>query len=108
MEPQSDKRCERRHPCDALIEWAYFNKTEFHQARMLNFSRSGGHFVCEQGAIPGATVFIRLQECVSCGGGAAGRDWVRTTGLGEVKWCRQSPDPNPMRFEVGIRYHVPV
>lgn len=108
MGSQSEKRSEVRHPCDATIEWAYFNKGDFFSARLFNFSRSGGCFVSQQGVIPGATVQIRLQKCISCGGEPADRNWVRTTGLGEVKWCRPSGDRTPHRFEIGIRYHLPV
>ncbi len=108
MDSQLEKRCESRFPCDAAIEWAYFNKADFFSARLLNFSQSGGYFTSSKGVITGSTVFIRLQKCISCGGEAAERNWIRTTALGEVKWCRQSAGRKPLRFEVGIRYHVPV
>lgn len=108
MDSQMEKRSENRLPCDAAIEWAYFNKADFFSARLLNFSLSGGAFTSSKRVIPGSNVFIRVQKLISCGGEAADRNWIRTTALGEVKWCRQSADQKPLRFEVGIRYHVPV
>ncbi len=108
MDAQMEKRSEGRFLCDAAIEWAYFNKSDFFSARLLNFSPSGGAFTSSKGVIPGSTVFIRLHKLISCDGEATDRNWIRTTALGEVKWCRPSADQKPLRFEAGIRYHVPV
>jgi hypothetical protein len=108
MESPPDKRCEQRQPCEAAIEWAYFNKPPAHPARLLNFSKGGGYFESDQPPVAGATIQIRLQHCDSCTDGSVHRTWIRTTALGEVKWCRRLPETQSTRFGIGIRYHIPV
>jgi hypothetical protein len=108
MGSETEKRREDRHGCDASIDWAYFNKPDFYRAHLLNVSPSGGYFECEQRIIPGASLFIRLHHCQACNGNPAIRDCMRSTALGEVKWCRELPDQKTFAYGVGIRYHVPV
>lgn len=108
MGSETEKRSEDRQGCDAAIDWAYFNKADFYSAHLLNVSPSGGYFECGQRIIPGATLFIRLQYCRACVEDPAIRDCMRSTALGEVKWCRELPDQQPRPYGVGIRYHMPV
>jgi PilZ domain len=108
MGSETEKRSEDRRRCDAAIDWAYFNKGEFYTAHLQNVSRSGGYFECKQRIIPGATLFIRLHHCQACVEDPAIRDCMRSTALGEVKWCRELPDQQPLPYGVGIRYHMPV
>ena len=107
MGARSEKRCEDRQDCDAVVEWAYFNKADFFSARLLNLSKGGGYFECAQSLIPGATILIRMQKDAYTGGESAIR-YMRTTALGEVKWCRELQEKQPHRFGIGVRYHIPV
>lgn len=107
MGARSEKRCEDRQHCDAVVEWAYFNKADFFNARLMNFSRGGGYFECAQSLIPGATILIRLQKG-AFSSGESGSPHMRTTALGEVKWCRELQERQPRRFGIGVRYHIPV
>ncbi|MCU0603617.1 MAG: PilZ domain-containing protein [Desulfobacterales bacterium] len=107
MGARPEKRCEDRQECDAVVEWAYFNKADFFNARLLNFSGGGSYIECTQPLIPGATILIRLQACAASGGPPPIRN-MRTTALGEVKWCRELPAQPPHRFGIGVRYHIPV
>lgn len=107
MRARSEKRCEDRQNCDAAVEWAYFNKADFFSARLLNFSKGGGYFESTQSPIPGATILIRLQKDAYRGGESASSH-MRTTALGEVKWCRELQEKQPHRFGIGVRYHIPV
>ena len=107
MAAQSEKRCENRQDCNAAVEWAYFNKPDFFKAHLLNFSGGGGYLECAQPLFPGATILIRLKACTSSGGDPAYRS-LRTTALGEVKWCRELQAGQTCRFGVGLRYHYPV
>jgi hypothetical protein len=102
-----EKRCEDRRECNATVEWAYFNKAEFFDAQLLNFSDSGGYMECTRPLIPGATILIRLQTCTASDGDSAYRN-LKTTALGEVKWCRELRAEPPSRFGIGLRYHFPV
>jgi hypothetical protein len=108
MESNPEKRCEDRQNCDAVIEWAYFNRGDCFSARLLNFSTGGGYFVCGQPLIPGATVLIRVRDVSSGDSGSCDRGILRTTALGEVKWCRELSSEPGARFGIGIRYHFPV
>jgi hypothetical protein len=108
MSDSTEKRCDLRNPCDVLIEWAYFNKPETYGARLLNVSGSGGYFECTTPIIPGATLLIRLHSPTVVEAAEPGHLHFRTTGLGEVKWCRELAAGGPPRFGVGIRYHLPV
>jgi len=33
---------------------------------------------------------------------------MKTTALGEVKWCRELFGGPAVRFGIGVRYHIPV
>jgi hypothetical protein len=107
MAARPEKRSENRQICSAAVEWAYFNKPDVFKAQLLNFSGGGGYIECTQPLITGATILIRLQACTSPGGDSAYRN-LRTTALGEVKWCRELQAEQPYRFGVGLRYHIPV
>jgi hypothetical protein len=108
MGSEMEKRSEDRHVCDAAADWAYFNKADFYSAHLLNVSPGGGYFECGQRIIPGATLFIRLHHGQACVGDPTLRDCMRSTALGEVKWCRELVDQNSLPYGVGIRYHMPV
>lgn len=108
MKSTSEKRCEDRHGCDAAVEWAYFNKGESFSARMLNFSKGGGYFVSGQPLLPGATILIRLRAVDAPGPAPGERGALRTTALGEVKWCRELSGTATGWFGIGVRYHFPV
>jgi hypothetical protein len=108
MKSQHEKRCEDRQPCEAVVEWAYFNKPDFFSARLLNFSKGGSYFESEQPPVAGATILIRLRQCDANRAEVQRQDGIRTTTLGEVKWCRELPDRKTPRFGAGVRYHIPV
>ena len=40
--------------------------------------------------------------------GTADCSYMKTTALGEVKWCRELFDGPSVRFGIGVRYHIPV
>jgi hypothetical protein len=107
MGSRSEKRCEDRQHCDAAVEWAYFNKADFFNARLLNFSKGGSYFECAQSPITGATILIRLKKD-AYRGGLSPSQYMRTTALGEVKWCRELQEPQSRRYGIGVRYHIPV
>jgi hypothetical protein len=103
-----EKRCEDRLGCEARIKWAYFNKSDFFSGQLLNISPNGGYFLSEQGALPGSTLLIRVQKCISCNDRGPERSWIRSNALCEVKWCREVANETGLPFAVGIRYHLPV
>ncbi|MEJ5357252.1 MAG: PilZ domain-containing protein [Desulfobacterales bacterium] len=105
MSPLTEKRREPRRACDASVEWAFFNRLEFHPARLRNVSPAGGYFECGQRLAQGVTLQLRLRECLSPAP-ENGCLSVRTNVLCEVKWCRELGAGGA--FGVGVRYHFPV
>lgn len=108
MGDESENRGEERISCEADIEWAYFNRSEVHAARMLNISKSGSYFECSHPIIPGATILIRVHKKVSCSPADSIETHLRTAALGEVKWCRELADDRSSVYGIGIRYYLPV
>ncbi len=107
MPPAIDKRSEARRRCYAEVMWAYFNTMDFHAARMVNVSRGGGYFETGQPALPGASVFIRVQKVLDAADPSSPAEALRSAALGEVKWCRDLSGGGA-QFGVGFRYHIPV
>lgn len=108
MVPSHEKRSESRQRCHAEVTWAYFNTANFHSGRMVNVSRGGGYLVTESPAMPGASVFIRVEKVLDTSGLSAAEEVIRSTALGEVKWCRELHEEGQTRFGIGFRYHIPV
>jgi hypothetical protein len=107
-----EKRCDARFSCRAPVEWAYFNKPDKHNARMLNYSQTGACFECAEALVNGATIMVRLEAYrADCGSGCRNKDecpWPRSIGLGEVKWCLGLPGIGVQRFGVGVKFHLPI
>jgi len=112
MEQRSEKRHNERFACRTAVEWAYFNKSEKHNARMLNYSQTGACFESSEALINGATIMVRLEDYrAECGSECKLGDdcpWPRLVSLGEVKWCRHFPEAALQRFGVGVKFHLPV
>lgn len=106
MVPPPEKRRERRRPCNAEVEWAFFNRLEFHSARLRNVSAGGGYLECAERLGQGATLQIRLRECLEPAE-ENGCLSVRSNVLCEVKWCRELSGGD-FPFGVGVRYYFPV
>ncbi|MFO7708163.1 MAG: PilZ domain-containing protein [Desulfobacterales bacterium] len=112
MEKTSERRRQERFACGSPLKWAYFNKAEFHNARMCNFSHAGVCFESAEALVPGAAVVVRLEgyrvECVAECSDQSECPWPRSIALGEVKWCRGANDGGPHLFGAGVRFHLPV
>jgi hypothetical protein len=107
-----EKRSDARFACRTPVEWAYFNRTEKHSARMLNFSQGGACFECSEALINGATIMVRLEDYrAECGPECKKGDecpWPRSISLGEVRWCMGLSGNGDRRFGVGVKFHLPV
>jgi len=112
MEQRSEKRHDERFACRTSVEWTYFNKSEKHNARMLNYSQTGFCLESSEALINGATIMVRLENYrAQCGAECKQGDdcpWPRLVSLGEVKWCRHFPQAALQRFGVGVKFHLPV
>jgi hypothetical protein len=112
MNQLPEKRRNERFPCRTPVEWAYFNKSEKHSARMNNYSQAGACFESSRAPMQGATILVRLEayqsDCRSdCREGNA-CPWPRSISLGEVKWCRNLASSGLPLFGVGVKFHLQV
>jgi hypothetical protein len=112
MEHSEEKRREERFSCGSPVEWAYFNKSEKHNARMRNFSRAGACFESSRAPVHGATILVRLEayqtDCRSDCREGSDCPWPRSMVLGEVKWCRDIAGSRLPLFGVGVKFQLPV
>jgi hypothetical protein len=112
MEQTPERRRYERFACGSTLQWAYFNRTQFHNARMSNFSHAGVCFESPEALVPGASVLVRLEnyqaECTAECRDKSDCPWPRSIAVGEVKWCRDATDGGPSAFGAGVRFHLPV
>jgi len=106
MADKIEKRNERRYDCNADFEWAYFNKENRSECRMLNCSQSGGYFESPRETHPGATIIIRLKRRAAMNRETGSRETLRTTTLATVEWCRKLPGKAGSQFGVGVKYFI--
>ncbi|MFC1859217.1 hypothetical protein ACFL9U_14500 [Thermodesulfobacteriota bacterium] len=93
---------------DGIPIWlTRFNAGQWFDAKMLNHCADG---MCLQSHCyfpPGTPVLIRAKSYasdVSCNDNFEG---VPTITMGEVKWCRESPNTTPSSYDVGVKYYPP-
>jgi hypothetical protein len=109
MDHAEEKRRNDRFACGTPVEWGYFNKSEKHSAKMLNFSHEGICFECSRAPVNGATIMVRLEtyqsECRSDCKDEWNCPWPRSIVLGDVKWCHDITSSGLTRFGVGVKFH---
>jgi hypothetical protein len=82
-----------------------FNQDAHFQAEMLNCSQDG---VCAQTCqriLPGTSLHVRVDASKAGTLAEFVLPELRTTALGEVKWCRSLNDPSSQQYLIGIRYY---
>jgi hypothetical protein len=99
-----DKRNSKRYGCDVEIIWAYFNKRDFYKAHALNFSRDGNYFETDRALGVGATVHMRVLNCIDPNDRPKVLEGIRWNTLGEVKWCRELTREKQGHYGIGVRY----
>ena len=72
---------------DGEIIWSYFNKNDYFKARTLNFSSDGSYFETDRALSAGATVLIRVLNCIDHNDRSTDPEGIRWNALGEVKSC---------------------
>ena len=107
MENQTDKRTFERHGCNALIAISYFNHSDSHDAKILNYGAGGMCFQSNLFLRPGATVCIRVKVFQSFASRQDNGDGLRCMSLAEVKWCNELPCAASTVYDVGVKYQAP-
>jgi hypothetical protein len=82
-----------------------FNQEDVFEALLVDYSPDGLCAETERRILPGTSVYVRIDTRQAGESGKAGLRGLRTTALGEVKWCRElNPDRSPV-YRVGVRYY---
>jgi len=103
---RQDQRQEERLTSHAPLVFTYFT-TRFHreQASMtFNHSRAGMCMEASEPCRPGSILFIRLSNAKIDEVYQQNRKYLRTTTLGEVKWCRERQDKFGTYYQIGVKY----
>ena len=101
-----DKRNAKRHGCNGEIIWSYFNKNDYFKACTLNFSLDGSYFETDRALSAGATVLVRVLNCIDHNNRSKAPECIRWNALGEVKWCRELTRGEQGHYGIGVRYHL--
>ena len=103
----TEKRRLVRHSCEAAIEWSYFNKEIYFDAKLLNFSEDGVYFETGHDLKPGATIFLKMKMASSSKINSLDHEHPRSVSLGEVKLQTDLSRSDQSSFGVGVRYPFP-
>lgn len=103
----TEKRGSVRHKCEAAIEWSYFNKEVYFDAKLLNFSESGVYFESAHDLKPGAMIFMKMNMGSSSKINFLDHECPRSVSLGEVKWRIDLSGSDQSYYGVGVRYPFP-
>ena len=98
------RRMEKRYDCEAKIKWSYFNKGNFYDAKILNFSRNGIYIETPHEIKPRTTILIRAETLLSKNMRSDESLLLRTVFLADVKWCNESSKDGGSNFGVGVRH----
>ncbi len=107
MQTTAEKRADERQSFVGPIVFSYFNKELCFDAQTLNHCDSGLCFKSDVDLKPGATVYIKAKKFppnLSCNTNCRG---LRSVALGEIKWCKEIPDPMVHSYEIGVKYYEP-
>jgi len=103
----SEKRSRQRCNYKAPVTCAFFNSDRFYRAKTTNHSRDGIFFLSNFHLKPGSCIYFRVEgslkdkmapKCCRCPA-------FRSTGLAEVKWCRENINGSDSFYTAGLKYY---
>lgn len=100
---------EASHHCQSEIpvSCSYFNSNHYHRARISSHSSEGLCLNADFYLKPGSCIYFRVEgtlkdkmapKCCRCPA-------FRSTGLAEVKWCRENINKGGCLYTAGLRYY---
>ena len=107
MNPHIEKRSCRRCSYNAPVTCACYNSAHYRHARISSHSSEGLCLAADFYLKPGACIYFRVEDslkdkitpkCCRCA-------TFRTTGLVEVKWCRENINGGGSFFTAGLKYY---
>jgi hypothetical protein len=102
-----EKRRHVRHNLEAIIEWSYFNKETYFDAKLLNFSEGGIYLETGHDLKPETTIFLKMKMASPSKINSLDHERPRSVSLGEVKWCIDLSGSHQSNYGVGVRYPFP-
>jgi hypothetical protein len=104
--PSPERRWIARHGERMPLTMSVFNQEDVFEALLVDYGPDGLCVETKRRILPGTSVYMRLDTRQAGAAGKACRQGLRTTALGEVKWCRElNPDRSPA-YRVGVRYYT--
>lgn len=103
--PSEEMRRMPRHAHSLPLTLSVFNRDQFFEGWMINYSPDG---VCAEichGILPGTSVHFHIDESSARAEERAVCHCFRSTALGEVKWCQAFGQGPARRYRIGIRYY---
>jgi hypothetical protein len=105
----AEKRRGPRHKQRLPLALSIFNRPGVQEAWLINCSQEGVCVETAQPLLPGTSIHLRVVANVSMdepfGEETPVFPGLRTTALGEVKWCEALSPGRSARYRIGIRYY---
>jgi hypothetical protein len=103
--PAKERRWFRRHRLCLPLTMSVFNQGGAFQAQMVSYGQDG---ICAETGhpiLPGTSIHLRVDTREVKEVEKAVLQGLRTTALGEVKWCRLLGQGRQPIYRIGIRYY---
>ena len=104
LEPNNEKRMNKRSDCKGIIKWSYFNKSNYFDGELLNFSPKGIYFETSEAIKTGVTIFLQLTKYFPENLSSNDKELLRNVCIGEVKHCNEILKNDSTFYGVGIKY----
>ena len=104
LEPNDEKRINERSCCKGIIKWSYFNRSNFFDGKLFNFSSNGFYFETSEAIKTGATIFMQLTKYFPENLSSNDKELFRNLCIGEVKHCKEIPKDDSTYYGVGIKF----
>lgn len=107
METPTEKRSYKRCVCKTPT-WVSYSITELaHEVLAVNYGEEGMCVKSKNCFQPGTPLLIKAGYCMPKAHGPCSFEGLPTIVHGEVKWCREIPDPMIPSYMVGVKYYAP-
>jgi len=104
---EDEKRRDERFMSHAPILFSIFGSQFHREYSAMTFNHSHGGLCIESAEPikPGTAIYIRRGHLDAVDGHAATWHHLRTSSLGEVKWCRELVDKFGTYYCIGVKYY---
>jgi hypothetical protein len=86
---------------------SYSNKESAHEVLAINYGEEGMCVKSKNYFQPGTPLLIKARYSAPKAHGTSTLKGLPTVVHGEVKWCREIPDPVISSYRVGVKYYAP-